>query len=171
MFNHIYLLVSCLFPVVCHSTENQYRENYETICFKENSEALHKATYRYLNFINQISTGEVFPQMEAAAEIISPNCKKVLNGQLFTQNREDFVTDLLSLYENQGGWKVIPAEILIVPLDNTVVLRIFIEMEKFGSYTAIVILRYDESYLVTEINEVLSEVKGSYDFEDSRSKK
>ena len=43
-------------------------------------------------------------------------------------------------------------------------MRIFIEMENFGAYTAIVILRYDTRYLITEINEVLNQVKGAYDF-------
>lgn len=79
---------------------------------------------------------------------------------------EAFVTDLLSVYENQGGWKIYPADILVAPSSQSVVLRLFIEMENLGLYTAMVILRYNSDYLITEINEVLSRVKGSYDFED-----
>ena len=161
MIKKICLIVSCLVPLFSHAVEGKSAENSTTICLQE---ALQKATDRYLNFINQISIGEIFPQMETAAEILSPNCKKILNGQLFTQNREDFVRDLLSVYENQGAWTVYPADIIIDPSSNTVVLRIFIEMENFGTYTAIVILRYDSSYLITEINEVLNQAKGSYDF-------
>src|ERR1700722_14101307 len=140
MIKKICLIVSCLGLLVSHAVEGKNIENFKTICLKENSEALRKATDRSLNFINQISTGEVFPHMETAAEIISLNCKKILNGQLFTQNREDFVNDLLSVYENQGAWKIYPSDIIIDPSSNTVVLRIFIEMENFGTYTAIVIL-------------------------------
>ncbi len=78
------------------------------------------------------------------------------------------VTDLLSIYQNQGAWKVLPMDTIIAPSSNTVVLRILIEMERFGAYTAIVILRYDSNYLITEINEVLNQVKGSYDFKDNK---
>lgn len=134
------------------------------------AEFLQKATDRYLHFINQISQGEVFPQMESASEILSLNCKKILNGQLYTENRQDFVKDLLSVYENHGAWKVYLVDTIIDPSSNSVVLRIFIETENFGTYTAIVILRYDASYFITEINEVLSQVKGSYDFISTREK-
>jgi hypothetical protein len=168
MIKRFCLIVSCLVPLVTHAVEGKRTENFQTVCLQENSESLQKATDRYLSFIDQISKGEVFPQMETAAEIISPHCKKILNGQLFTQNREDFVSDLLSVYENQGAWKVYPADIIIDSSSNSVVLRIFIEMENFGTYTAIVILRYDSSYFITEINEVLSQVKGSYDFKDNQ---
>jgi hypothetical protein len=162
------LIVLCLVPLFTHAVEGECMTDFKKISLEENSDALRKATDNYLNFINQISQGEVFPQMETAAEIISPSCKKILNGQLFTQNREDFVSDLLSLYENQGAWKVFPADIIIDSSSNTVVLRIFIEMENFGAYTAIVILRYDSNLLITEINEVLNQVKGSYDFKDNK---
>lgn len=159
MVKNICLLITCLFPLVSHAVGNKNTENFKTISLQENSEGLQKATENYLSFINQISKGEIFPQMETAAEIISPNCKKILNGQLFAQNREEFVRDLLSVYENHGGWKVCPADIIIEPSSNTVVLRIFIETENFGIHTAIVILRYDSNYLITEINEVLNQVK------------
>ena len=135
-------------------------------CIQADSEALRKAADKYLHCINQISRGVDCSQTEAA-EIISLDCKKILNGQLFTQNREEFLRDLRSVYENQGAWEVYPADIIIDPSNNAVVLRIFIEMEKFGTYTAIVILRYDSDYLITEINEVLNQVKGSYDFKDN----
>lgn len=168
MIKKICLIVSCLISLVSHAVEKKSAENFKTSYLQENAEALQKATDRYLHFINQISQGEVFLQMETAAEIIAPACKKILNGQLFTQNREDFVRDLLSVYENQGTWKIYPADIIVDPLGNTVVLRILIEMENFGAYTAMVILRYDSHCLITEINEVLSQVKGSYDFKDNQ---
>lgn len=169
MIKKFCLVAMCLVPLLNYAVEDKNMENFKTTYLQESPETLQKATDRYLNFINLISKGEIFPQMEAAAEIISPNCKKILNGQLFTQNREDFVNDLISIYENQGAWKVYPVDTIIAPLTNTVVLRLFIEMENFGAYTTIVILRYDSSYLITEINEVLNQVKGSYDFKDTLS--
>ena len=168
MIRKICFVVSCLVPLVSSAVEGKKMENVKTVCPMENLEVLQKATDKYLNFINKIGNGDVFPQMEAAAELISPNCKKILNGQLFTQNREDFVTDLLSIYENQGAWKVSPLDTVIAPSSNTVVVRILIEMDNFGAYTAIVIFRYDSSCLIAEINEVLNQVKGAYDFKDNK---
>jgi hypothetical protein len=128
------------------------------------NQMLSQSTYSYVNFINRISQGLCENPLEEAKEIISQDCKKVLNGQVFTENRDDFILDLLDVYKNQGPWKIRPAEILVAPSSNTAVLRIFIEMEKCGTYTAIVILRYNPHGLIQEINEVLNKVEGSYDF-------
>jgi len=160
MIKKICFIVACLAPFLSHAEESV--ENFIPIYSQEN--VLRNATDQYLHWINRISQGEVFPQMEAAAEILSPDCRKILNGQLFTETREDFVIDLLSFYANQGAWKITPADIIIDSTSRTVVLRLFIEMANSSTYTAIVILRYDSNHLITEINEVLNEVKGSYGF-------
>ena len=164
MIKQIFPLLACFLPFTTYTVE---KESIETTCLRAEPEALRKATDKYLNCISQISKGIDFSQAEAA-EIISPKCKKILNGQIFTRNREDFLMDLQAVYENQGAWEVYPVDIIIAPSSNTVVLRLFIEMEKFGTYTAIVILRYDSDYLITEINEVLNQANGSYDFKDNR---
>lgn len=151
----IFTLLVCLLPITSYSVEIA---SVETTCLHADSEALRKATDKYLNFINQISKGIDFSQTQAT-EIIASQCNKILNGQILTQNREDFLMDLRSFYENHGGWEVFPADVIIAPASNTVILRLFIETEKLGLYTAIVILRYDSALSITEINEVLSEVK------------
>lgn len=166
MIKQVCLFLSCIAPLT-YAVEETCVENLKMASFQENAEALKKATHRYLHFINKISQGEVFPQMEVAEGIISPNCKKILNGRLLSQNREDFVSDLLFIYENQGAWKVSPVDIIVDSSGSTVVLRIFIESLNLGTYTAMVILRYDSSYLITEINEVLS-LKDSFDFKEDR---
>lgn len=132
----------------------------------DRGDALLLASERYINFINRISHGEVFPQIEEAATIFATDCKKIFNAHLHTENRNDFVTDLLAVYATYGSWTLIPAEVIRAPESNTVVLRIFIESALIGTNTAIVILRYDSNYLITEINEVFSPVKGSYNFEE-----
>lgn len=157
MFRKILLIISCLIACTAEAEEGQK--------FHAEEETLQTAAENFLDFMNQISQGVVFSVSEAAAEIFSPDCKKILNGQLFKENREDFIEDLLSVYEKQGSWKIYPADLIVASSNNTVVLRLLIEMEKWGTYTAMVILRYNTDYLVTEINEVLSQVKGAYDFE------
>lgn len=164
MIKKICLIITCLLPLVGYAVERNSEEKIKMIDSQENLEGLRAATDTYIKFINQIGQGEVFSQTEVASKIISLNCKKILNGQLFTQNREEFVADLFSVYENQGPWKITPVDMIIESSSNTAVIRIIIEMEKIGTYTAIVILRYDSNYLIYEINEVLNQVKGSYDF-------
>ena len=159
MITKLFFMLLCLTPLAGHTIDE------EPMCLCKEAAALQKATDSYLHFINQISTGSLISKEDAA--IISPNCKKILNGQLFTQNRDDFIKDLQSVYENQGAWKIYPADIIVAAASKSVVLRLFIQMEKCGIYTAIVILRYDANYLITEINEVLNQVRGSYDFKEN----
>ncbi len=149
MNKYIFTLFACLFSA--------------TNSLQADEEALRKASDKYLNCINQISHGMDIHKIHAQ-DIISPNCKKILNGQLYTQTREEFLMDLRTAYKNQGAWELYPEDIIIAPSYHAVVLRLFIDMETSASYTAIVILRFDSNYLVTEINEVLSPVNGAYDF-------
>ncbi|CDR33221.1 hypothetical protein [Criblamydia sequanensis] len=134
----------------------------EALDSRSDPELLKCATISYLKLIDQISCGHFSP--EDGSPIISPSCKKILNGQLYTETREDFLNDLYSVYSAQGSWKIRLKDLFIDPESNASVLRLFIEMEKLGIYTAIVILRYDSDYLITEINEVLTQVTGSYNF-------
>lgn len=138
--------------------KNDKNANFDETNAIHTSKALLESSHRYLDWINQISKGEVFPHADKAATLLVSDCKKVLNGQIFTQNREAFVSDLLSVYQKQGAWNVNPVDIIVATSSNTVVLRLMIEMENDGTYTAIVILRYNSDLLITEINEVLSKV-------------
>jgi len=167
MIKKICFLVCCLFALVIPAAAEKTPETFMNT-LQNHSEALLKATHKYVDFINRIGKGEIFAQMDEAATVIAPECKKIFNGHLFAKNREDFVTDLLSVYKNHGCWQIIPIEVVRAPSDNIVILRLLIETENFGTNTAIVILRYDSNYLITEINEVFSPVKGSYDFEGNK---
>lgn len=167
MINRICLAIFSALPLISYCGEEKQTVDPHQIHLDQQyfSEALLlAASHRYLDFINKISQGELFPQGEEAASLLASDCKKVLNGQRYTQTREEFVADLLSVYASQGSWKVCPADIIVAPSSHSVVLRLIIEMEQACTYTAIVILRYNSDYLITEINEVLNQVKGAYDF-------
>lgn len=164
MIKELLLTSLCIFALSTQANEQEHIEIFNMFGIQDNSGALLRSSHQYLDFINRISKGEAFSLMDEAATLLSPDCKKVLNGQLFTKNRLEFVSDLLSVYKNLGSWKVLPVDIITSPASNTVVLRLLIEMSNSDTYTAIVILRYNSDYLITEINEVLSKVKGTYDF-------
>lgn len=123
------------------------------------------AVNRYVDFINRISQGEEFAQNEVAATLLSPECRKIFNGGICIEKRDAIVSDLLLVHKNHGSWTISPADIIISAEDQTAVLRLFIDMEKFGVFNAIVILRYDSHGLVTEINEVFNRVEGTYSFD------
>ncbi len=167
MIKKIYVFICCLFALVTPAAAEKATETFIG-ALQNHSEALLKASHKFVDFINRIGNGEVFMQMDKAATLIAPECKKIFNGHLFTKNREEFVADLLSVHENYGCWTITPIEVIRAPSDHIVILRLLIEAENFGTNTAIVILRYDSNYLITEINEVFSPVKGSYDFEGNR---
>ncbi len=148
IFFSIFLTFFCIAQVNCHE-----REYYTG------------AVNRFVDFINRISHGEEFAQYEVAATLISPDCRKIFNGGICIQGRDTIISDLLLVHKNHGSWTISPADTIISSGDQTVVLRLFIDMEKFGIFNAIVILRYDSHGLVTEINEVFNRVEGTYSFE------
>lgn len=124
-----------------------------------------EGSLRYVNFINRIAKGENFSQFDEAVTLFAQDCRKVFNGQTVAKSRDEFVRDLLSVYANFGGWKMLPLEFIKAADNSCTVIRFLIETERLGTNTAIVILRYDENSLITEINEVFSPVKESYDFQ------
>lgn len=141
-------------------------------CVKENrgeepSEKLLDVTHRFIDFVNRISQREVFSYSEVAASLLAPNCQKSFNGNLYTESRDDYIADLLEVNRVYGNWRVEPLDIIISPINRCAVVRLMIDMEKFGTFTAIAILRFNEDYQVFEINEVLSRVESSYNFDEN----
>lgn len=134
---------------------------------EDSNEKLLEIVNRYLEFINRISKGEVFSYGDSAASILTDNCKKILNGKLFTKTRDDFISDLLQVNRTQGCWDVTPVDIISSPQNKCVTLRLMIDMKNLGAFTAIVILRFNSDYLISEINEVFNKVEDSYHFDDS----
>ncbi len=135
----------------------------------EADKKLLEVTHRYLGFINRISKGEV-PQRDAAVSLLAPDCKKVLNGKVYTKTRDDFISDLLEVNRTQGCWTVKPVDIISSPKNKSVTLRLMIDMEKLGPFTAIVICRFDANNLISEINEVFNKVEDSYHFDKANSR-
>lgn len=148
IFFSIFLTFFCIAQVNCHE-----REYYTG------------AVNRYVDFINRIGHGEEFLRHEVAATLFSPECRKIFNGRSCIQERDAIISDLLLVHKNHGDWTISPADIIISAEDQTAVLRLFINIEKFGIFNAIVILRYDSQGLVTEINEVFNRVEGAYSFD------
>ena len=164
MKKSFYFIVFCLIPFVSHSSEIS-REKIEAFLNQEKVENhLGDATYRYLDFIDSLAHGEYIPD-GLAATLLDQDCKKIFNGSLYTSTRDAFVSDLVTVNKTQGCWNVYPADIIISPKSSTSILRLIIEMETSETFTAIVILRFNEKFLITEINEVFNRMGNPYNFE------
>lgn len=150
------------FFIVVFSTQIHSRET----LMMTSSENLIKTTHQYLDFVNRIGRGESFPEVKEGALLFAPDCKKTFNGHLFGESAEKLILDLVSVHENYGDWQNTPLEIIPVPEQSTVVLRMLIEGVNAGKNTAIAILRYDSNGLITEINEVFSPIIDAYDFKN-----
>jgi hypothetical protein len=121
----------------------------------EECDALQAATSRYIAFINQLGGHDA--DIGDPALICAPDCKKIFNGKLTANSRDEFISQLLDLKQNQGyHWAINPAEILFLPESRVAVLRSIITLERAEACTAIVILRYTPEFLVFEINEVFN---------------
>lgn len=129
------------------------------------SDKMMGVTQRYLDFIHRISQGDHFSHKDAASSILIFDCQKIFNGKVYTTNRDAFIADLLEVNRAQGNWVVEPVDILVSPQSNCAVLRLMIYMENIGTFTTIVILRFNSDYLISEINEVFNKVESSYNFD------
>ncbi len=141
-------------------------ENINTMNTQQSFEFLLNLSHRYINFINNIGSGEDNRGYEAPI-LFSQNCKKNFNGRWVAKDRDAFVSDLISVYKNYGRWKLISLDIITSHENKSIILRINIEAKSFGNNTAIVILRYNSDHLIEEIIEVFSPVQDSYDFNDN----
>jgi hypothetical protein len=121
----------------------------------EELDALQSATNRYIAFINQLGGHDA--DSGDPALICAPDCKKIFNGKLAANSRDEFISQLIDLKQNQGyHWAHNPAEILFFPESRVAVFRSIITIERAETCTAIVILRYTPEFLVAEINEVFN---------------
>jgi hypothetical protein len=120
--------------------------------------ALQAATSRYVEFINHMGGEESFDSNFSL--ICASDIKKIVNGKLQLKSREELVDQLLSLKQMLGHWVINPVDIVISTEDRAVAVRLVISIEKIGTQTALVILRYTPELQVQEINEVFTQFEG-----------
>lgn len=120
--------------------------------------ALQAATSRYVEFINHVGGEESFDSNFSL--ICAPDIKKIVNGKLQLKSREEFVHQLQSLKQRAGHWMINPVDSVISTEDRAVAIRLVISIEKIGTQTALVILRYTPELQVQEINEVFTQFEG-----------
>jgi len=132
-----------------------------------------KVTDQYLSLVNIIGgfKEKINPlnlyEFNATARSVLDSClKKIVNCSVRAENRYDFISDLIKINQTTSRWNASPVDTITSVKTGEVVLRLIINMEKVGMFTAIVILRFNKDYKIFEINEVLSKVEGAYPFDE-----
>jgi hypothetical protein len=173
---HVLIHLILFTIAVCHCAAEEWSESFyknseeavNAMNTQQISELLSNLSHRYINFINNIGSGKDSRGVEAPS-LFSENCRKNFNGCWVANDRDGFVTDLVSVYQNYGSWKLIPLDIITAYESGRIILRINIESKIFGNNSAIVILRYNSDYLIEEILEVFSPIQNGYDFNDHKA--
>lgn len=152
---------------VLHKSVSRSDEPIELVIvqMKSRSTQLVEAANRYVALINKLSKGEEHDYFAQASTLLSPNCKKVFNGALVTSSCEQFVADLLQVYKTHGSWHLTPVEIVPSSETNSVTLRLTVDITALGKYTEMLLMKFDENGLISEINIVFSKVEDGYSFD------
>jgi hypothetical protein len=125
----------------------------------QEKQLLHAADL-YLSNLNQASSLDTAQIAEQVALICAPNCRKVVNGKVIFEDRESYSLQLSDIKRVVGTWSIQPLEILPYEDKNLVVIRQLVFTEKTGVLTVFLILRYNDEYKITEINEVYTQFEG-----------
>ena len=123
-----------------------------------------QVSQKYIQLMNYMGKGGQV-QMAEVALLLAPDCKKVFNASLIQTTREGIMNDLVSVFANYGGWKHTLLESINASPSNVAVLRTVVETERIGTHTTIIILRFNQNNLITEINELFAPVKEGYNFQ------
>lgn len=114
----------------------------------------------YLSNLNNASSLDTAQIADQVSKICAPNCRKVVNGKVIFEERESYSVQLSDIKKVVGAWSIQPLEILPYVDKNLVVIRQLVFTEKTGVLAVFLILRYNDEYKITEINEVYSQFEG-----------
>lgn len=115
----------------------------------------------YVDLLNNIGTDQARSYEKDVAALIAPNCKKIVNGSVWFEGIEHFVPQLISTYQKVGSWTIEPLDTLPGRDGRSVVAHFLVPTEKAGIWNTLVILRCNDDFQITEINEVVNFYEGA----------
>jgi hypothetical protein len=118
------------------------------------------AAHLYLSNLDAASSLDTAEITDRVSLMCAPNCRKIVNGKVIFENREYYSVQLSNAKKEVGAWSVHPLEILTHVDDHLVVIRHLVYTEKAGTLTVFLILRYNDEFRITEINEVFNQFEG-----------
>ncbi len=115
----------------------------------------------YIALLNRIGANQNRSHEKDVSSLCTPDCKKIVNGAVWYQGSEHFVSQLLSTGEKVGFWSMESLDVIPGEDGRTVVVRFLVHTEKAGIWNTLVILRCNDELLITEINEVFNSYEGA----------
>lgn len=158
-----YMLFSiCLFCILIQSTQAHLLALEPALpkIQEETVKTLADVGQRYIALINRIGTDQNLSHEKEVSSLCTPSCKKIVNGAVWFEGSNYFVSQLLSTGEKVGSWNLEMLDIIPGKDGRTVVVRFLVHTEKAGIWNTLVILRCNDELLITEINEVFNSYEG-----------
>jgi hypothetical protein len=122
----------------------------------------------FLSHLNQASSWDTAQIDHQASLICAPKCRKIVNGKVIFEERESYALQLSEIKKIVGTWSIHPVEILPYVDRHLVVIRQLVVTEKTGILTVFLILRCNEEFKITEIDEVYSQFEGKVEVPNVR---
>jgi hypothetical protein len=140
------------------STETIHNQRKQVM--EENVKTLVNVGESYIDLLNRIGANQNLSYEKDVLSLCAPGCRKIVNGALWYDGAEYFVSQLLSTGEKVGFWSIESLDIIPGNDGRTVVVRFLVPTEKAGVWNTLVILRCNDDLLITEISEIFNSYEG-----------
>ena len=114
----------------------------------------------YMALLERIGTKQDLSHAPEVERSFASSCKKLVNGALWYEGREKFLPQLLKTGKEIGVWGIQPLDVIPGADGKTVVVRFLVTSKVKGTWNTLVILRCNETFQITEINEVFNNYEG-----------
>jgi hypothetical protein len=152
------LIAAALFTSGVQALENESQVN--NIEAVSEIDQLQAAAHLYLRNLGDASSQNIDEIADRISTMCTPNCKKIVNGKVIFESREHYSVQLTDIKKDIGIWAIQPLEILTDVGSRVAVIRQLVFTEKAGVLIVFVVLRFDDEYKITEIDEVYSKFNG-----------
>lgn len=152
------LIAALILTSGVQALENELQLN--NIAAVSEIDQLQAAAHLYLRNLGDASSQNIDEIADRISTMCAPNCKKIVNGRVIFETREHYSVQLTDIKKDIGIWAIQPLEILTDVGSRVAVIRQLVFTEKAGVLIVFVILRYDDQYKITEIDEVYSKFNG-----------
>lgn len=132
--------------------------------FEEGSkiEHLHSIANNYMSLLLRMGMDLTASYQHDVEALFAPECKKIVNGSVWYEGLENFIPQLLTTGERVGAWQIEPLDVIANADGTSVVVRFLVTTESAGIWNTMVILRCNNDFLITEINEIFNFYEGPY---------
>jgi hypothetical protein len=152
------LIAALLLTSGVQTLENESQMN--NIAAVSEIDQLQAAAHLYLRNLEDASFLNADEIAARVSTMCAPSCKKIVNGKVIFESSEHYSVQLTNIKKDVGTWTVQPLEILTDVGSRAAMIRQLVFTEKAGVLIVFVVLRFDDEYKITEIDEVYNKFNG-----------